>query len=558
MGGPKDETAPELISSDPTQESTNIKPEKLELEFNEYVKLETPGQSIIITPKLEKDKVEFLALKERVLITLNQELEENTTYVFNFQKSIQDITESNPAERLKLVFSTGPTIDSLSVSGKVDYLFTKDDEDYKDILIGLYEDQDSTNLFTAAPYYIAQADTSGNFEITNIKAGVFRAYAWYDENNSLKAEYRNEPYGFLSSPITVDNDIDNIHINLSRADLSPLKISRSTNTGSNFDIVLSKPLARYKISHEDLNTKLFYRLKENNLRFYHTEITNDSTAIHLQLMDSVGMKIDTTLYASFLESERRKENLEITSNGGTSFTQRIEALLEFNKPLITINYDSLFVAYDTASIIPITPEMLYLTDSTASRTKLIINVPINDSIPFEKYQLFAADSSFKDVENLWNEKELQANYTKLKTDNLGDEISGTVATEERPILVQLMDSNDNIVNEQYLTTTNKFSFTKLEATNYQLRAIIDRNGNKAWDPGNLNLNQQPEPVYFFKDEETDSKELILRGGWTLTDQLIEKRRETGLLINKIANDELKIEILPLDILIIDPKDLINN
>ena len=49
--------------------------------------------------------------------------------------------------------------------------------------------------------------------------------------------------------------------------------------------------------------------------------------------------------------------------------------------------------------------MLYLTDSTGSRTELNITIPINDSIPFEKYKLVAADSTFKDVENLFNEKE---------------------------------------------------------------------------------------------------------------------------------------------------------
>ena len=198
MGGPKDEDPPILISSNPINESINVKPEKIDLEFNEYIKLENPSQSIIITPKVEKDKVEFLAIKNRVQISLNQELEDNTTYVFNFQKSIQDASEGNPAERLKLVFSTGETIDSLTVTGKVDYWFSKDNENYKDLLVGLYINGDTTDLFTAAPYYIAQVDTAGKFEITNIKAGTFRTYAWYDDNNSLKAEYRNEPYGFIS------------------------------------------------------------------------------------------------------------------------------------------------------------------------------------------------------------------------------------------------------------------------------------------------------------------------------------------------------------------------
>tara|TARA_R110002124_G_scaffold287335_3_gene473232 strand:+ start:12853 stop:14607 length:1755 start_codon:yes stop_codon:yes gene_type:complete len=558
MGGPKDEEPPILISSNPINESINVKPEKIDLEFNEYIKLENPSQSIIITPKVEKDKVEFLAIKNRVQISLNQELEDNTTYVFNFQKSIQDASEGNPAERLKLVFSTGETIDSLTVTGKVDYWFSKDNENYKDLLVGLYINEDTTDLFTAAPYYIAQVDTAGKFEITNIKAGTFRAYAWYDDNNSLKAEYRNEPYGFITEPIEVKENLNNLHININRADLSPLKINRSSSSGSNFDVILSKDLARYEVKHPDKNEKLFFRLKENNLRFYHTELLNDSTQVELQLIDSVGAKVDTTLYARFEESERNKEKLEVTSKGPIKFTKLIKAKLGFNKPLIDINYDSLYLSYDTASTIPITPDMVWLTDSTNSWTELNISIPINDSIPFEKYKLIAADSTFKDVENLWNEKPFEVNYNRLKSDNLGDEISGIIDTDERPIMVQLLDTKGIVVVEQYLEESNEFIFTKLEATNYQLRAYVDRNGNKAWDPGNINLKIQPEPVYFFQDEKTGKRELLLRGGWTVNEQTIRKRRESGLLINKNEHKYIDIERLPLEIMEINEEDFINN
>ncbi|WP_339925456.1 Ig-like domain-containing domain [uncultured Cyclobacterium sp.] len=558
MGGPKDETAPILLSSSPKNESKNVKPKEINLEFDEYVKLETPSQSIIITPKVEKDKVEFLAIKNSVKITLNQELEDSTTYVFNFQKSIQDIAESNPAERLKLVFSTGNTIDSLTVSGKVDYWFPKAKEDYTDLLVGLYIDQDTLDLFSAAPYYIAQVDTAGRFEITNIKAGTFRAYAWYDDNNSLKTEYRSEPYGFISEPIIVNKNLQDLQININRADLSPLKINRSSNSGSNFDVILSKELANYQVSHEDKNSKLFFRLKENNLRFYHTDLVNDSTLVRLQLADSVGVKVDTTLYAGFEESERSKEKLEVSSKGSIKFTDTIKAKLGFNKPLLQINYDSLYLLYDTASTIPITPSMLYLTDSTGSRTELNITIPINDSIPFEKYKLVAADSTFKDVENLFNEKEFETTFNRLKKDNLGDEISGTIDTKEGPIMVQLLDNKGTVIAEQYLEGTNEFIFTNLEATNYQLQAYIDRNGNKAWDPGNINFKRQPEPIYYFMDQETKSKELILRGKWTVNKQVVYKRRESGLLINNSEKDLEEIEGLPLNSMEISEDDLLNN
>ncbi len=557
MGGPRDEDPPILISSTPENESINVKPEIIALEFNEFVKLENPNQTVIITPKLETSEIEYLAIKNRITITLNQELEDSTTYLFNLQNSIQDITENNPAERLRLVFSTGTTIDSLSVSGTVDFVHPYDKPDLENVIIGLYQDLDTTNLFTSAPYYITQADSAGNFTITNIKEGTFRAYAWYDENNSLKAEYRNEAYGFLTEPLEVTQNLSDLHINLSRADLSPLKINRAVSSGANFDIVLSKPPAEFAIKHPDRNEDLFYRLDDNTIRIYHRNLTNDSTEIQLQVHDSVGVQLDTLLMAIFQESDRSKEDLEITANSNLNFIDEINAELSFNKPLYRINYDSLYFSYDSASIIPITPDMVSFPDSSHLRTKLKIIAQIPDSIPQNKFTLYASDSTFQDAENIWNTEEINTTFTRLKSDNLADGINGNINTSKTPILVQLLSSQDKVIREQYLTDTTYFEFTKLEAATYKIQAIIDTNANRRWDPGNYNKNIQPELIFYYIDEETGNDELILRGGWTLEDQNIQPRRSSGFENNNNPDKDYDFIKIPLEKIKITDEDLTN-
>ncbi|WP_228692041.1 Ig-like domain-containing domain [Lunatimonas sp.] len=526
MGGPKDEDPPVLLSTDPENNQTNLSPNEINLLFNEFVALDNPTKQIIITPKIKTDEVQFLANKNRINIKLNQDLEENTTYVFNFQKSIQDITEKNPAENVKLVFSTGDYIDSLTISGRVAYVQPRKEREMKDILVGLYQESDTTDLFTASPYYIAQADTAGKFEITNIKAGQFRLYAWHDENNSLKAEYRSEAHGFYPEVIDIQQNMEGFHINIFRADLSDLKVNRSSPIGKNFDIVLSKAPITYEIQHPETGKKLFSRLNDRTIRLYHTELSNDSTEVTLSLKDSVGFSIDTTLYAKFEESDRRQEALEIKANSGLSFVQNLRAELTFNKPIAHINFDSLMVRFDTAGIIPIEPKHIYFTDSTKF-TKAILELTIPDSLTFETYKVYIGDSSVIDVEGIANKDKLEANYKKLKQDRLADGVSGSVNTDERPILIQLLNKKDEIVKELYLEDTNTFEFNRIEATDYKLRAIIDRNRNRRWDPGNFRKNTQPEPIYFFYDSETKSQEFILRAGWTLTDILLEKRKDSG-------------------------------
>jgi hypothetical protein len=540
MGGPKDEDPPVLLETNPDNNSINVKPREINLLFNEFVALDNPTKQIIITPRIKVDEVEFLAIKNRINIKLNQELEDETTYVFNFQKSVQDITEKNPAESLKLVFSTGSTIDSLSVSGKISYIFPPKEKELKDIIVGLYEEQDTTDLFTSPPYYISQADTAGNFLITNIKSGKFRLYAWHDENNSLKAEYRNEAYGFLPEPIEINTDISDIHINLFKGDLSDLKINRSSPTGKNYDIVLSKSPLTYEIIHEDIGSEMFYRLNDKTIRIYHTSIQNDSTEVNLILSDSVGFSIDTTLYAKFEPSDRRDENLEISVNSGLSFLNNIRSEWTFNKPINFINYDSLFIKYDTAGVIPITPENIHFADST-KRTKLIMELFIPDSLKYETYTIYAGDSSIRDIQGIYNKEPIKANYKKLKQDRLADGISGTVHTEERPILLQLINKKNEIIKEIYLEDTNKYEFTRIEAGDYRIRAIIDRNKNRRWDPGNYFENRQPEPLYFYYDKVENTDELILKGGWLLTEIDIYTRPDTGIYQNHDSEetDELK-------------------
>lgn len=515
MGGDKDEQSPELISIKPIHESTNIKPETIELFFNEFVKAETPNKLIIITPRINKDEMIVTANKNKIIIKLNQELEDSTTYVFNFQKSIQDITESNPAENLKLVFSTGNYIDSLKIAGNVSYIFPPRDQFIKDVLVGLYEVSDTTNVLTATPYYITATDSVGNFEITNIKAGQYRAYAWFDSNNNLKAEEKTEPYAFYSDTITIDQDIKNINLSISKSDISELKINRASSVGEYFDIVLSKIPTEIKINHVDSNKKIFYRLKEKNLRIYHKDLRNDSIQTSIVFKDSVGFILDTLMYLKFQESDRIKEKLETSVNSGNTFLNKINAIITFNKPITNINLDSLYITHDTASIIKIRREWIYLADSS-DFTKINIDIPIIDTLKTDTYTLYIADSTFQDIEGKFNEKKLEAKYKKLDKTTLVTSLDITVDTEERPLLLQLLSkSGDKIIEEVYLKEDNKYSFKDFEAGTYHLRVIIDRNKNKKWDPSNMIQNRQAEKIYYYRNpNELNSYDIIVKGGWT--------------------------------------------
>ena len=526
MGGPKDEEPPILLSINPENESRNDSPSIIELVFNEFIALDNPNKNILITPRIDKDEMEVIANKRTVTIKLNQDLEENTTYVFNFQKSIQDITEKNTPENLKLVFSTGPDIDSLRFSGNVRYIFPQKERNIKDVLVGLYEVGDTTNVLTAPPYYTKQTDSAGNFRFSNLKGGKYFTYAWFDGNNTLKAEDKTEPYGFILDTLVLDKDISGAQLYLSLADLSELKINRASSTGSNFDVVLSKNPAELTVEHPDLNQELYYRLNEKNVRFYSKKHVNDSTAIRLTVKDSVGFSIDTTFYAKFVESDRAKEKLEVTTSN-KPFIRRIHGEFNFNKPLLEVKFDSLYLAYDSASVIPIDGSMLSFQDSL-TRRKLIISYTPVDTMQVESFRLIAKDSTFFDIDGMTNDKELTINFRKVKPDVLADGFTITVKTEELPIILQVLSTRGEVIHERYLEETNKTTFTEIEAGTYQIRAIIDRNKNRRWDTSNYLEGRQAEPVYYMKSADPEKPlDILIKAGWEL-DLPIEPIKEVGL------------------------------
>lgn len=526
LGGPRDEDPPVLLETSPGDQSLNVKPSEIILTFDEYIKLDNPNKNIVITPRLNKDEIITTALKNEVIIELNQELEENTTYVFNFQNSVQDLSEGNPAENLKLVFSTGNFIDSLQIKGQVNNYWPSQQYDARNVLIGLYLENDTTDLFTAAPYYLTRADSLGNFQIENIKEGRYKAYAWLDANNSTKAEFKSEPYDFLIDTLEINENLEGIQFNLSQSDLTDFRLTRSSVTNGSYDFILNKNQIEEEIQVEGLGKDIFYTTEDKRIRLFSNQSISDSLLVNLQLIDSVSNQIDTAIWAKFPESERRPDKLTLTANSGKNFTDTLFASIKFNKPVQNILTDSLFIPVDSANIIQIKESMFSFKDSL-KRTELLFEIPIPDTLGIEIFTFTALDSTFQDIQGEFNEDPIRANYRKIKKETLADLLSGRIEGAEPPFIIQLVDSKNEIYKEQFLKNTNQFEFEAIEAGTYKIRVINDQNGNERWDPGNFFKGRLAEPVFYFLDDTGAIGSIILKSGWTNEGIVIQAKKSTG-------------------------------
>ena len=117
-GGAYDVTPPVVRSASPEFNSLRSTPKRIEIEFDENIKIKTPSEKVLITPPQQSLPV-VRSVGRKAIVELNDELLPNTTYTIDFTDAIVDNNEENPLENFVFSFSTGDQLDTFSVSGKV-------------------------------------------------------------------------------------------------------------------------------------------------------------------------------------------------------------------------------------------------------------------------------------------------------------------------------------------------------------------------------------------------------------------------------------------------------
>lgn len=201
-GGPRDVNPPKYIEGEPENRATNFTGKEIIITFDEYIQLKDQNKEIIISPPL-KEKPVIRVRDKDIRITLNNELSPQTTYTVNFGKAISDLNESNPLPDFEFVISTGETIDSLSVTGKVINAFNLIPDSKKGFVVMLYENLSDSAPLVEIPKYYGSVNENGLFSVNNIRPDTFRIIALKDENSNLIYDQGLESIAFLDSLLII-------------------------------------------------------------------------------------------------------------------------------------------------------------------------------------------------------------------------------------------------------------------------------------------------------------------------------------------------------------------
>lgn len=199
-GGPRDTLPPRLAKASPPEFSTGFSSGRITLTFNEYVDLDNYQQNMVVSPLPENFPTVTRKLNV-VTIKLRDTLQPNTTYTFDFGKSIKDINEGNILNDFQYVFSTGTYIDSLTFAGKVVLAETGDTD--STLTVMLHTNGDDSAILKSKPRYISKTNSKGEFIFTNLSPGRYYLYALKDESGLYRMS-KKELFAFADSAITVN------------------------------------------------------------------------------------------------------------------------------------------------------------------------------------------------------------------------------------------------------------------------------------------------------------------------------------------------------------------
>ena len=505
-GGSKDSIPPVVIRSSPKENTVFFKDDKILLNFNEFIKLNDISNQLIISPPLEKKYFEIkprLGASKKIEIKLLKKLDDNTTYTFNFGKSIEDYNEGNQLPFYSYAISTGEKIDSLKYYGTVEDALNKNKED--SILVYLYTVDsiynDST-IYLKKPYYVTQTLDSTNFEFQNLKPGKYEIIAIKDEGTNYLFDQNTDKIGFVKDFINIPMDT-----------FSKLRLFKEkTNFAWGRPKYINENKIEFPFFGDLINQKIILDSNFDKIKYVINKNREKDT---LNFWFKNNQKIDSIIFnlkgSDSIEKvvvKKRKTQIKdslILKFLNSNFLELNDSIkIESNIPIMNVNTDSIKIIDIDSLIIPF--------DVSLDKNLDILNLKINP-LPNDNYKINIKSGSITDFFGNSNEP-LFLNLKTKTYEDYGTLFLQVENNSDLPYFIEILNfKGEKIRKELGDKIDGNYSFYNIIPDKYTVRIIIDENKNFQWDTGNYLKKIQPEKVIYLTNE------LDLRANWELNESI---------------------------------------
>jgi len=544
-GGPKDTEPPVILKSLPENGTVEFTGKSFSITFDEFVVLDRITEKFMVSPPLAT-KPEVKLKGKSLIVNWEDELADSTTYTFYFQDAIRDNNENNPIPNYQYVFSTGPFLDSLSLTGNV--FNASDLEIVEDVTVIMYSNLSDTAPRKVLPAYISRPDPSGGFMISNIKPGKYRLFALKDLNGNTRYDLDDEIFAFCDSVIDInpekyfglvpdtvtykpaaatettkpDKFVYGLH-RLYAFQEAPKKqylkfTERKSSWGIGFGMALPSDSGQVSMVLFEADSASWY-VEHNAARdTFMLWITNPEVynrdliegMLTYPFTDSTGTIISKTDTISFRYLKPpaprggpgRTPGLGITTNitgkikpGTVPFFRSATPLAEPDTSLIRLT--------QTVDSVQQVMPYSFVRDSVSSRL-FRLKAALE---PGGTYSLLCNKGAFKDIFGVASDSVMYR--ISVATEEDYGSIKVSLTGYEGRVLVQLTAEKDRVVRETAVQSPGVVFFPLLDKGKYRLKAIYDLDSDGRWTTGNYDLGRMPEPVSYY------SGELEVKINWAL-------------------------------------------
>lgn len=488
-GGAKDTIAPKMVNSLPKNFSTNFNGKEIKITFDEYVKLKDINKQLIVSPPMKRQpEILPYTASKYITIRIKDTLQPNTTYSFNFGKSIQDNNEGNPYQQFKYVFSTGNHIDSLKLGVKIKDALAKKTDNFVSIM--LYEVNDKYNdsvIYKQVPRYITNTLDSLKLSVLeNLKKGKYRLVAIKDVNSNNKFDPKTDKIGFQKDLVTIPNDtLYELELFKEQIPFKALNVAQAS-------------ASKFTIGYEGnpKEVKINIKRKGENLPFIVTQLPKkDSLQVWFKGTKGDSLSIDVSKEKfkksfSLKVREQKKDSLKYSTDISTTLHFRETFAINSTIPLSKWDVTKMkLINKDSA-------EVKFATEYDEFNQQLKFNFKKE---PMERYNLELLPGALLDFNETINDT---LNYS-FATNNVSDYGNLKLVLEKvkrYPIIVELTNSKGEVLASEYSEKSNIITFDLLEPNKFTLRVIYDDNKDKTWTPGSFLEQRQSEEVIYFPKE----------------------------------------------------------
>ena len=489
-GGPEDTTPPQVKSMTPENKSLNFNGNSFEIEFEDFVKLNNPAQTISVIPA---DFKVTTSVKGKTLnLSWEEPLKENTTYSIFLNKTVQDITEGNDS-LIQIVFSTGNVLDSLTYSTFVQDALSK--EASKKVIVGLFEAEDSLK-----PMYFAQTDDLGKATFNYLKQGAYFVRAFDDVNKDLKIS-KTEKVGFILNPVQLDSAIvDSIPFQLFTPLLAPKINSVTFQSPGTFVIAANRSLTNttIQVNGSIIDSNSIDFLAKDSLRLFY--VPTEQTPVQFVINSD---DFNDTVNVRIIENAKNKA-LTIQAPAGNTISP--------SAPISFTVLDAI-AQVDTSKI-----RILQLPDSTkiGSYNFIIDKNKLTLNLPRKNVEKFIIELDAGAITGNSSSKSNKANIVlKVLQEKEVGILNVDLSNYSSAIILQVFLAGKKM-NEFPITQPSIVKLKDLTPGDYTFRVIIDENQNGSWDTGNFIEKFQPEEIQTF------SELTKVRANWEIDLKLVPK------------------------------------